>query len=79
MRTSKRSQTDLPVTSAIGPIARLPYAIVLWNLPRTAPERVLGKAANLVIARTVFTAAQTEHVGRLLVLQKGAKIIQRSL
>ena len=77
MRISKPTGAASQTTPAIGPIARLPYAIVLWDLTRGAPERVLAKAANLVIARTVFSAAQTEHLGRLIVLQRGRKIVQR--
>jgi len=78
MRMSKPGRAGSEAATPVGPIARLPYAIVLWNLPRTAPERVLAKAANLVIARTVFLAAQPEHFGRLVVLQRGAKIVERS-
>lgn len=57
---------------------RLPYVIELWNLPRTAPEKVVGRAASMVLARAIFAAAQTEHLGRRLVLRRGGKVVQDS-
>lgn len=63
------------VAAADGP---LPYAIELWDLPREAPERVIGRAASMVLARAIFAAAQTEHLGRRLVLRRGAKVVQES-
>jgi hypothetical protein len=57
---------------------RLPYAVELWNLPRTAPERVIGRAASMVLARAIFGAAQAEHLGRRLILRRGAKVVQES-
>lgn len=54
---------------------RLLYVVELWNLPRTAPERVLGRAAGIVLARAIFTAAQSEHLGRRLVLRRGRRVL----
>ena len=66
----------------LGPIAsgeaRLPYAIELWNLPRTAPEKLIGQAASMVLARAIFAAAQSEHLGRRLVLRRGSRVLQES-
>ena len=57
---------------------RLLYIVELWNLPRTAPERVLGRAASVVLARAIFTAAQTEHLGRRLVLRRGGRVLEEA-
>ena len=56
----------------------LPYVIELWNLPRTAPERVLSRAASILLANAVFAAAQTEYFGRKLVLKRGDKVVAES-
>ncbi|HEV2531432.1 hypothetical protein [Phenylobacterium sp.] len=55
--------------------SRLPYIVELWNLPRTAPERVIGRAASAVLARAIFTAARSEHLGRRIVLRRGSQVI----
>ena len=56
----------------------LPYTVELWDLPRRAPERVIGRAASMVLARAIFTAAQSEHLGRRLVLRRGSRIVLES-
>jgi hypothetical protein len=61
--------------TAAGAGERLPYAIELWDLPRIAPEKVLGRAASVVLARAIFAAAATEHLGRRLVLRRGSKVL----
>lgn len=65
---------DAPAPAA-GP---LPYAIELWDMPRNAPERVIGRAASVVLARAIFIAAQTEHLGRRIVLRRGTKVMAES-
>jgi hypothetical protein len=64
-----------PVTSAS---AGLPYTIELWNMPRTAPERVIGRAASMVLARAIFAAAQSEHLGRRIIMRRGSRVLQES-
>jgi len=61
-----------------GPAARLPYTIELWNLPRTAAERVIGRASSVVLARAIFAAARTEHLGRRIVLRRGTQVLAES-
>ncbi|HUZ14454.1 MAG TPA: hypothetical protein VMU93_16615 [Caulobacteraceae bacterium] len=56
----------------------LPYAVVMWNLPRTGVERVLARAASASLARAIFVAAQSEHLGRRIVLLHGARTIAES-
>jgi hypothetical protein len=57
---------------------RLPYTVELWNLPRTAPERVIGRAASAILARAIFVAAQSEHLGRRILLRRGSQVLSES-
>jgi len=57
------------------PSTGLLYVIELWNLSRTAPERAIGRAASAVLARAIFAAAQSEHLGRKIVLRRGGKVV----
>jgi hypothetical protein len=56
----------------------LPYAIELWDLPRDGPERILGRAASMVLARAIFLAAQSEHLGRKILLKRGSRVMAES-
>ncbi len=57
---------------------QLPYAVELWNLPRTAPERVIARAASVTLARAIFAAACGEHFGRRLVLRRGNQVLMQT-
>ena len=70
-RRSPRRRSSLAAT----PAARLPYVIELWDLPRLAPERIIGRAASALVARAFFDAAQRQHLGRRIVLRKGARLL----
>lgn len=59
----------------IGGQEGLPYMVELWNLPRTAPERVIGRAASVRLARAIFEAALNEHLGRRILLRRGAQVL----
>jgi hypothetical protein len=63
------------IGAAMGATSPLPYTVELWNLPRTEPERVIGRAASAVLARAIFIAAQSEHLGRRILLRRGAQVI----
>ena len=63
---------EAPATAAASP---LPYAIELWDLPKLRPERVIGRAASMVLARAIFVAARSEHPGRRIVLRRGSKVV----
>jgi hypothetical protein len=76
-RPSNPGQIAPPPVEA-GRAARLPYTVELWNLPRTAPERILARAANLTIARAIFVTAQSEHLGRRIILRRGGDVVQES-
>jgi hypothetical protein len=77
-----RQRLNIGATGATdaGPagVGRLPYAVELWNLPRTAPERVIARAASATVAQAIFAAARREHLGRRLVLRRGAQVLQQT-
>lgn len=57
---------------------RLPYTVELWNLARTEPERVIGRAASAMLARAIFVAATREHLGRRIVMRRGSQVLGES-
>lgn len=57
---------------------KLPYRIELWTLGRQEVERVLARAASITLARAIFLAAQSEYVGRYIVLRRGGKVMDES-
>jgi hypothetical protein len=68
----------LPLEAPPSGSSGLPYTIEVWDLARTRPDRVLGRAASMVLARAVFTAALSEHLGRKVVLRRGSKVVAQS-
>lgn len=77
IRGRQPSRTPAKATAPTPP-SQLAYAVELWNLPRTAPERVIARAASASLARAIFQAACAEHFGRRLVLRRGAQILLES-
>jgi hypothetical protein len=67
-----------PRSGSTDPGEPLPYAVELWDLAGKRSERVLGRAASILLANAVFAAAQTEYVGRKLVLKRGDKVLAES-
>jgi hypothetical protein len=79
MTSREDEEKVVPLTAPeAGPAHRLPYAVELWDLLRERPERVVGRAASMVLARAIFMAAQSEHLGRKIVLRRGAKVLHES-
>ena len=78
MDERKDDERIVPLTTAAPTPSPLPYTIELWDLPRTAPERIVGRAAGIVLARAIFAAAQSEHLGRRIVLRRGRKVLAES-
>lgn len=58
--------------------AELRYVIELWTLSRDGPERVIGRAGSMVLARAICAAAQSEHLGRKVVLRRGGKVLAQT-
>lgn len=68
----------VPLEGPPPPAAPLPYVIELWDVAGEGPERVLGRAASVLLANAVFAAAQSDYVGRKLVLKRGDKVLAES-
>ena len=59
--------------------SELPYIIELWRADSPAKvERALARAANAILARAIFKAAQGEHPERRITLRRGNRIIAYS-
>ncbi len=56
----------------------LPFSVLLYDLPRSGIERVLARAASAGLARAIFVAAQSEHLGRRIALVRGGQVIAES-
>lgn len=71
-----------PIRATVGATGgahgRLAYAIELWDAAGAGPERVLGRAASVIVGRAIFQAAQAEHPDRRVVLRRGRDVIARS-
>jgi hypothetical protein len=56
----------------------LSFTIELWDMRRERRERVLGRAASVVLARAIYVAALQEHLGRHIRLTRGDRVIEAS-
>lgn len=68
----------VPLGAPTDASAPLRYTVELWNLPRTSAERVIGRASSVVLARAIFSAAESEHLGRRIVLRRGTRVLAES-
>jgi len=70
--------SDAPPRGELSEAEDLPYRVTLW-LEETVPaERVLARAASVVLARAIYVAALTENPGRRITLNRGLEIISDS-
>lgn len=76
MKDGNKDPAVVPLFSHVAESDGMPYIIEIWNLPRTAVERVIARAASLQIARTVFESAASENPARRLVLRRGERIFE---
>ncbi|MBV9510537.1 MAG: hypothetical protein JO303_09690 [Caulobacteraceae bacterium] len=53
----------------------LPFRVELWDRARGNPERVLGRAATIVLAQAIFSAAQVDFKGQRITLSRGSSIL----
>jgi len=54
----------------------LPYRIELWSRSSLTPGRLIGRAASMILARAIFTAATVEFAGERITLSRGIEILQ---
>ena len=65
---------------ASAPEEELPFRVELWHDGgHDAVERVLGRAANVQLARAIFKAAQGDHPERRITLRRDDRIIADSV
>lgn len=57
---------------------RLPYAMEIWDLPRSSVERIVARADSFTVARAVFASAVAENPARRIVLRQGQRLIDQS-
>jgi len=68
----------VPMATPAADAAHLAYTVELWDLLRTGPERVIGRAASVGLARAIFSAARREHLGRRILLRRGGQVLAQS-
>ena len=68
----------LPTALSVAEEHELPYAVVLMDLPRASVEGVLARAASLGLAHAIYAAAQSEHLGRKIILMRGETVVTES-
>jgi uncharacterized membrane protein YhfC len=57
---------------------KLPYSVELWDRGGHALERVLARAINAQLARTIFHAARKEHPDARILLRRGVRTVADS-
>ncbi|HET9160200.1 MAG TPA: hypothetical protein VFN88_06270 [Caulobacteraceae bacterium] len=68
-----RQPQDIP-----GATDHLAYTIELWNLSRTAAQRVIGRAEKRAVAEQLYKAAAREYPARLIVLRDSDGEVRRT-
>jgi hypothetical protein len=58
-----------------GPDQALPFRVELWDQTRARRERVIGRAATMVLAQAIFAAAQTDFAGQRITVSRGERIL----
>ena len=53
----------------------LPFTVALWDRSREIPERIIGRAATMVLAQAIFQAAQADFAGERITLSRGARVL----
>ncbi len=74
------SQSDaepkiVALDEAAGSDEALPFVVELWDRARDAPERVIGRAATIVLAQAIFQAAQVDFAGERITLCREGRIL----
>lgn len=75
MNDADRRPLAFPGLGMTAASSRLPYLVEIWNLPRTAVERVMARADTLMVARALFKAAVAENPSRRIVLRQGDRVV----
>ncbi len=78
MASSDAESKVVAFGEAEGPEETLPFRVELWDRAREKPERVIGRAATMVLAQAIFTAAQTDFSGERITLTRGSRILMQT-
>ena len=57
----------------------LSFAVELRREAQDRPERILGRAFNLTLARAIYLAALQDFPGRRIIIRSGESVIADSL
>jgi hypothetical protein len=66
-----------PVTGQMGN-DELEFAVELWTHDQSAVEQILARAASVMLARAIFTAAKNEYPGRHIVLRHADRVVDQT-
>lgn len=75
MTSSDAESKVVAFGEADGPREMLPFRVELWDRALGKPERVIGRAATMVLAQAIFTAAQGDFSGERITLSRGSNIL----
>jgi hypothetical protein len=56
----------------------LPFRVELWPAGVEKPERLLGRAATMLLAQAIYAAAQQDYAGQRITLSRGDMVLQQS-
>jgi hypothetical protein len=78
MTMSEPDSNVSPLESGGAPEDPLPYTVEVGDHDLSRPDKVIGRAANIMLARAIFEAAQKDYAGKPIRLRRGADIIAQS-
>jgi hypothetical protein len=75
MTDTRRAPMVVRSRASEGDEEDLPYRIELWDARNRKLERVLARAAQPVLARAIFKAAQHEYPERHITLRRDGRVV----
>lgn len=66
------------VPTGKGATEALSFVVELWRVEEDRPERILGRALSLTLARAIYLAALQDFPGRRIVIRTGDMLIADS-
>ena len=74
-RTPTSNVTPIGPTEPMEP---LPYSVQLASRQPEDPQRTIGRAASMVLARALFDAARIDYPNEPVLLCRGAQVLDQS-
>jgi hypothetical protein len=78
MTTSEPDANVVPLDPGATPEDPLPYTVELCQQGNERSIRVIGRAANIMLARAIYEAAQTDFAGKTIRLRRGPDVLAQS-